>query len=258
MKTPKSSLSTQTRDQKLSRQASQTQVSSEEKPPSAVIASPQEAPTTAPPSNFPQGARKTTPTSAIKTKSKSEAIEKPELLFGFVDDGLWESIFTQTTPGMFERRRQVRRRAIYISMLAVMVGQQPRDHFELMLINQLSGLHDLVMKYIGILARAEIGPEIDLAERTLNKLARTFSTVLDQLHRYRSGGGQKVTVQQNVSVSEGGQAIVGNVTQSSRDNSKAEAATASAAITDTRPTPMPIVQQSAQPVTAIVRRRPRQ
>ena len=257
MKTPKSSLSTQTRDQKLSRQASQTQVSSEEKPPSAVIASPQEAPTTAPPSNFPQGARKTTPTSAIKTESKSEAIEKPELLFGFVDDGLWESIFTQIRracsngDGKYDGAR-------YISMLAVMVGQQPRDHFELMLINQLSGLHDLVMKYIGILARAEIGPEIDLAERTLNKLARTFSTVLDQLHRYRSGGGQKVTVQQNVSVSEGGQAIVGNVTQSSRDNSKAEAATASAAITDTRPTPMPIVQQSAQPVTAIVRRRPRQ
>jgi hypothetical protein len=43
-------------------------------------------------------------------------------------------------------------------------------------------------------------------------IARTFATQMEALKRYRTGGEQKVTVQ-HVSVSEGGQAIVGNVTQ---------------------------------------------
>jgi hypothetical protein len=40
---------------------------------------------------------------------------------------------------------------------------------------------------------------------------------MEALKRYRSGGEQKVTVQ-HVSVSEGGQAIVGNVTQDARES----------------------------------------
>lgn len=39
---------------------------------------------------------------------------------------------------------------------------------------------------------------------------------MEALKRYRSGGEQKVTVQ-HVSVNEGGQAIVGNVTQATRE-----------------------------------------
>lgn len=97
------------------------------------------------------------------------------MLFGFVDDPLLDGILTQLrqacalNDGKFDSAR-------YTSMLSVMTGQQPRDHFELMLMNQMCGLHDLVMKYIGILARADVGPAIDTAERTLNKLARTYST----------------------------------------------------------------------------------
>ena len=41
--------------------------------------------------------------------------------------------------------------------------------------------------------------------------ALTYATQMEALKRYRTGGEQKVTVQ-HVSVSEGGQAIVGNVT----------------------------------------------
>src|SRR5262249_34672722 len=50
----------------------------------------------------------------------------------------------------------------------------------------------------------------------INKLARTFTAQVDALQRYRTGSEQKVTLQQNVSVT-GGQTIVGNVTQSSGD-----------------------------------------
>ena len=59
----------------------------------------------------------------------------------------------------------------------------------------------------------------DSAERTLNKLARTFSVQVETLKRYRSNGEQKVTVE-HVSVNEGGKAIVGNVTHGGPGASK--------------------------------------
>jgi len=62
----------------------------------------------------------------------------------------------------------------------------------------------------------------------------------DGLKRYRSGGEQKVTVQQ-VSVSEGGQAIVGNVTQSVLETAPDKVATSSPALTDARMAAMPVV-----------------
>ena len=141
--------------------------------------------------------------------------------------------------------------------MSVLKGQKPKDHFELMLMNQMSGVNALVMKYIGYLAKADTGNEIETLQRTLNKLARTFTNQMEVLQRYRSRVEQKVTVQ-NVSVSEGGQAIVGNVTQNASDDSKAKAATTPAAITDARAAPMPIIEQSEQRVSVPAKRRPRQ
>ena len=44
----------------------------------------------------------------------------------------------------------------------------------------------------------------------LNKLARTFASQVEALKKYRSAGEQTIKVQ-HVTVNEGGQAIVGNV-----------------------------------------------
>jgi hypothetical protein len=55
-----------------------------------------------------------------------------------------------------------------------------------------------------------------------NKLTRTFAMQMGALKRYRSGAEQKVTLQY-VSVAEGGQAIVGNVTQAPRENGQEKA-----------------------------------
>ena len=44
----------------------------------------------------------------------------------------------------------------------------------------------------------------------LNKHGRTFTTKMEALKRYRSKGNQRIVVER-VNVSEGGQAIVGNV-----------------------------------------------
>jgi hypothetical protein len=48
------------------------------------------------------------------------------------------------------------------------------------------------------------------AERAFNKLARTFAAQVEALKGYRSRGEQTVRVE-NVTVNEGGQAIVGSV-----------------------------------------------
>ena len=53
-------------------------------------------------------------------------------------------------------------------------------------------------------------PQQDSAERAFNKLARTFAAQMEALKRYRSAGQQTVRVE-HVTVTEGGRAIVGNV-----------------------------------------------
>lgn len=81
-----------------------------------------------------------------------------------------------------------------------------------MLATQMAAVHMEIMTCARRLATAETIPQQDSAERAFNKLARTFAAQMEALKRYRTGGEQKVTVQ-HVNVAEGGQAIVGNVTQ---------------------------------------------
>ena len=56
---------------------------------------------------------------------------------------------------------------------------------------------------------------MDMQERALNRLARTFAAQMEALKRYRSKGEQRVYVER-VTVNEGGQAIVGPVTHGGR------------------------------------------
>jgi len=95
-------------------------------------------------------------------------------------------------------------------MIAVIKGIEPRDQLETMLAAQMACIHMLTMDFARRLANADNIQQQDSAERTLNKLARTFSVQVETLKRYRSTGEQKVVVE-HVSVNEGGKAIVGNV-----------------------------------------------
>jgi hypothetical protein len=96
-------------------------------------------------------------------------------------------------------------------MLSVVKGVRPRDQVEAMLAAQMATVHVATMTCARELARATTVLQQDTAERAINKLARTFAAQTEALKRYRSGGEPSVTVQ-HVSVSDGGQAIVGNVT----------------------------------------------
>jgi hypothetical protein len=65
---------------------------------------------------------------------------------------------------------------------------------------------------VSSIASAEDIAQLDSAGRALGRLARTFPAQMEALNRYRSNGEPAITVQ-NVSVGDGGKAIVGNVTQ---------------------------------------------
>ena len=82
-----------------------------------------------------------------------------------------------------------------------------------MLAAQMAAVHLSTMTFARRLANVENIPQQDSAERAFNKLTRTFNSQMEALKRYRTAGEQKVTVQ-HVTVGGGGQAIVGNVTQS--------------------------------------------
>jgi hypothetical protein len=104
-------------------------------------------------------------------------------------------------------------------MLSVVKGVKPTDEVEAMLAAQMAAVHMAIMTFARRLAHVESIPQQDSAERAFNKLARTFSAQVEALKRYRTGGEQKVTVE-HVTVNEGGQAIVGNVTHGGRGSSE--------------------------------------
>jgi hypothetical protein len=143
-------------------------------------------------------------------------------------------------------------------MLSVIKGIEPRDQLEAMLAAQMAAVHVASMTFARRLAHVKDIPQQDSAERAFNKLTRTFTMQMEALKRYRSGAEQKVTLQ-HVSVTEGGQAIIGNVTQAPRKSgqekaAQQEAATPPPTLPDTNVVPMTIMgKKQHDPV--VVRRK---
>jgi hypothetical protein len=113
-------------------------------------------------------------------------------------------------------------------MISMIKSIRPRDAVEAMLVAQMVSVHVMAMRCACQLATAQDIARHDSAARALGRLARTFPAQIDALTRYRNNGEPAVTVQ-NVSIADGGQAIVGNVTQHASvivsDNSPAPAVT---------------------------------
>jgi hypothetical protein len=139
-------------------------------------------------------------------------------------------------------------------MLSAVKGADPKDQFETMLVAQMAAVHMATMRYARRLARVDNIPQQDSAERTLNKLARTYAMQMEAFKRYRTGGEQKVTVR-HVSVSEGGQAIVGNVTQAARDSAKERPANGAPALGEGRQPTKPIVGERDRVVVELRRKK---
>ncbi len=97
-------------------------------------------------------------------------------------------------------------------MISMVKSIKPRDAVEAMLVAQMVSVHVMAMRCAQHLATADDLARHDSAARALGRLARTFPAQIDALNRYRSQSEPAITVQ-NVSVADGGNAIVGNVTQ---------------------------------------------
>jgi hypothetical protein len=97
-------------------------------------------------------------------------------------------------------------------MIAMVKSLRPRDSVEAMLVAQMVSVHVMAMRCAQHLANANDLAQHDSAARALGRLARTFPAQIEALNRYRSDSEPAITVQ-NVSVGDGGKAIVGNVTQ---------------------------------------------
>ena len=110
------------------------------------------------------------------------------------------------------------------AMLSTVKSIQPRDQLEAMLAAQMAATHNAVMTFARRLNHVDNIPQQDSAERAFNKLCRTFAAQLEALKRYRSAGEQTVRVE-HVTVNEGGQAIVGNVTAGGRPSPQKPEAT---------------------------------
>jgi hypothetical protein len=128
--------------------------------------------------------------------------------------------------------------------LALLRNTKPGNELEAMQVAQMAAVHAATMRLSGVLARTKYSPELDSAVRAMTQLARTYTIQLEALKRYRTGAEQKVTVT-NVSVSDKGQAIVGNVTQAAPTTRSEEPANAPA-LTDARQLAMEILDAPEQ------------
>jgi len=97
-------------------------------------------------------------------------------------------------------------------MISMVKSIKPRDAVEAMLVAQMVSVHVMAMRCAYHLANSEDIAQQDSAARAFGRLARTFPAQIEALNRHRSHGEPAITVQ-NVSVGDGGKAIVGNVTQ---------------------------------------------
>jgi hypothetical protein len=198
--------------------------------------------------NTPKGA----PVPQLKVEDGKVSIDHPDELTGFLL--MQDALGTANGAFMFGLLGQLARTTSgeeKVSetdlnfMVSVIKGIKPRDQVESMLAAQMAAIHMAMLKFVGHLPRIKTLPQQDAAERAINKFARTFAAQMEALKRYRTGGEQKVTVQ-HVSVSEGGQAIVGNVTQGRREATPEGAATPPLVLTKTEAIPMPIIESKMQ------------
>lgn len=100
-----------------------------------------------------------------------------------------------------------------LAFMISMIGNiAPKDSIEAMLASQMVSIHVAAMRCACRLACTDDPSEQESFTRTLTRLSRTFSAQVEALSRHRNNDPRAITVQ-NLSVQDGGRAIVGNVTQ---------------------------------------------
>jgi hypothetical protein len=188
-------------------------------------------------------------TRMIKFVGRNGAATSEELAntFGTTDVDFLENLLRQIIGNDQEIDKQ---RIGFV--LSVISGIKPRDQMEAMLAAQIAGVHLATMSLGRRLTNVSTLEEQDSATNAHTKLSRTFTAQMEALKRYRTGGEQKVTVQ-HVTVSEGGNAIVGNVTQAARAPAREDDPVA--LIEKSKVAPMPNLELEREQTATRVRRK---
>ncbi|MBR0731144.1 hypothetical protein M2189_000237 [Bradyrhizobium japonicum] len=97
-------------------------------------------------------------------------------------------------------------------MVSMIRSIAPKDSIETMLVSQMVSVHVAAMRCACRLACTDDLAQHESATRALTRLSRTFAAQVEALSRHRNSNERAITVQ-NLSVQDGGRAIVGNVTQ---------------------------------------------
>lgn len=94
---------------------------------------------------------------------------------------------------------------------------KPKSALEGMMAVQMVIVHNQAMRLLSYANNTTFNPQIELYLNLANKLLRTFISQFDALTKCRRNGQQKVTVE-HVHINEGGQAIVGTVSEGGGGN----------------------------------------
>lgn len=141
-----------------------------------------------------------------------------------MDDAWNVVVANQTSAAAWTGNAQTPEDAKKISVagVSVLVGMQPADEIEGMLLAQMVAAHNASMEC----HRRAMIPDQTVDSRGMNlsqanKLSRTHTMLVEALTRYRSRGEQRIVVQ-HVNVEAGGQAAIAGVieTGSNRGGSK--------------------------------------
>ncbi|PJG51683.1 hypothetical protein CVM73_29625 [Bradyrhizobium forestalis] len=97
-------------------------------------------------------------------------------------------------------------------MISTIRSIAPKDSIEAMLAAQMVAVHAMAMRCACRLACTNDLQQQESVTRALTRLSRTFAAQVEALNRHRNSDDRAITVQ-NLSVQDGGRAIVGNVTQ---------------------------------------------
>jgi hypothetical protein len=122
------------------------------------------------------------------------------------------------------------------SLLSVLKNTRPRDELEAMLLAQMATCHKIAMDTTSRLNNPE-------EYRLLLKLMKTFADLKETFDRGRKATENSFMVQ-NMTVKDGGQAIVGNVTQRSTESIEEKTAAPPPPSTEPRAVPLPCFNES--------------
>jgi|SRR5690242_7591708 hypothetical protein len=121
-------------------------------------------------------------------------------------------------------------------LFSVVKNTRPRDELEAMLVTQMAACHLIAMDMTARLYHWD-------DHRLFPKIMKTFADLKEAFDRGRKGTEHSAIVQ-NMTVKDGGQAIVGNVTQRSTESSQGKTTTSAPPSPEARAVPVARIDES--------------